>query len=59
MCCYRIVFLYRLITLRCRDASANDQIVAEMQHHQIRLYPFDADENDDEELALNERIRVS
>ncbi len=35
------------------------QIMAEMQHNQIRLYPFDAEENDDEELQLNERIRVS
>jgi septin 3/9/12 len=35
------------------------QIMAEMQHNQIRSYPFDADENDDEELQLNERIRVS
>jgi septin 3/9/12 len=33
--------------------------MAEMNHHQIRLYPFDADELDDEELSLNERIRVS
>ena len=33
--------------------------MAEMQHHQVRLYPFDAEENDDEELQLNERIRVS
>jgi septin 3/9/12 len=33
--------------------------MAEMQHNQIRSYPFDADENDDEELQLNERIRVS
>jgi septin 3/9/12 len=33
--------------------------MAEMQHHQIRLYPFDSEENDAEELALNERIRVS
>lgn len=30
-----------------------------MQHNQIRLYPFDAEENDAEELQLNERIRVS
>jgi septin 3/9/12 len=28
-------------------------------HNQIRLYPFDAEENDEEELNLNERIRVS
>jgi len=35
------------------------QIMAEMQYNQIRSYPFDAEENDDEELQLNERIRVS
>ena len=33
--------------------------MAEMQHHQIRLYPFDSEENDETELQLNERIRVS
>ena len=33
--------------------------MAEMQYNQIRLYPFDAEENDAEELQLNERIRVS
>ena len=33
--------------------------MAELQHNQIRLYPFDAEENDDEELQLNTRIRVS
>jgi septin 3/9/12 len=33
--------------------------MAEMQHNQIRSYPFDAEENDEEELQLNERIRVS
>ena len=27
-------------------------------YHNIVLYPFDTDENDDEELRLNERIRV-
>jgi septin 3/9/12 len=35
------------------------QIMAEMQFNQIRLYPFDAEENDEEEIALNDRIRVS
>lgn len=35
------------------------QIMAELVHNQIRLYPFDAEENDEEELTLNERIRVS
>ncbi|KAG8893042.1 cell division control protein [Tulasnella sp. 417] len=28
-----------------------------MQYNNIRLYPFDTDENDPEELALNETIR--
>jgi septin 3/9/12 len=32
--------------------------MAEMQYHQIRLYPFESDEHDSEELALNERINV-
>jgi septin 3/9/12 len=39
--------------------SADLQIMAEMQHNQIRSYPFDAEENDEEELQLNERIRAS
>jgi hypothetical protein len=30
-----------------------------MVHHSIRLYPFDTEENDEEEVALNESIRVS
>ncbi|EIW68653.1 septin ring protein [Tremella mesenterica] len=38
-------------------ALFKERIMSEMQHNQIRLYPFDADENDDEELQLNERIR--
>lgn len=29
-----------------------------MTYHNIRLYPFDTDENDDEEIQLNESIRV-
>lgn len=29
-----------------------------MTHHSIRLYPFDTEENDDEEIQLNESIRV-
>ncbi|WVF70185.1 hypothetical protein IAT40_004973 [Kwoniella sp. CBS 6097] len=33
------------------------RIMAELQYNQIRLYPFDADELDEEELQLNERIR--
>jgi septin 3/9/12 len=39
--------------------TADIKIMAEMQHNQIRSYPFDAEENDEEELQLNERIRVS
>lgn len=30
-----------------------------MTHHNIRLYPFDTEENDEEEVQLNESIRVS
>ncbi|CAD6567337.1 MAG: cell division control protein [Tremellales sp. Tagirdzhanova-0007] len=37
--------------------AASLQIVAEIQHNQIRSYPFDAEENDEEELQLNKRIR--
>jgi len=33
------------------------RIMAEMQYNRIRLYPLDAEENDDEELQLNARIR--
>jgi septin 3/9/12 len=29
----------------------------ELQYHNIRLYPFDTDENDEEEVQLNETIR--
>lgn len=28
-------------------------------YHNIRLYPFDTDEDDEEEVQLNESIRVS
>lgn len=34
------------------------QIKAELVYHNIVLYPFDTEEHDDEELRLNERIRV-
>ena len=34
------------------------QIRAELFHHSIRLYPFDTDEYDEEEVHLNESIRV-
>ena len=30
-----------------------------MTYHNIRLYPFDTDENDEKEVQLNESIRVS
>jgi septin 3/9/12 len=33
------------------------KIRAELIHHNIRLYPFDTEENDDEEIELNEQIR--
>jgi septin 3/9/12 len=35
-----------------------EQIRDELVHHNIRLYPFDTDENDEEEIQLNESIRV-
>ncbi|WWD21941.1 hypothetical protein CI109_106429 [Kwoniella shandongensis] len=38
-------------------ALFKERIMAEMQYNQIRMYPFDADELDEEELQLNERIR--
>lgn len=34
------------------------QIRAELAHHQIRVYPFDTEDNDDEERQLNGAIRV-
>ncbi|WVW78876.1 hypothetical protein I302_100839 [Kwoniella bestiolae CBS 10118] len=38
-------------------AIFKQRVMAELQFNQIRLYPFDADELDEEELTLNERIR--
>jgi septin 3/9/12 len=38
--------------------SLQMQIREELVYHNIRLYPFDTDENDEEELQLNESIRV-
>lgn len=35
------------------------QIRAELIHHNIRLYPFDTEETDDEEIQVNAQIRVS
>lgn len=37
----------------------SSQIRAELFHHNIRLYPFDHDDTDEEEVQLNEGIRVS
>jgi septin 3/9/12 len=34
------------------------KIREELVYHNIRLYPFDTDENDEEEVQLNESIRV-
>ncbi|KDQ14552.1 hypothetical protein BOTBODRAFT_109987 [Botryobasidium botryosum FD-172 SS1] len=34
-----------------------ETIRGELLHHSIRLYPFDTDENDEEEVQLNESIR--
>jgi len=44
------------LTLDEREAF-KQRIRAEMLYHNIRLYPFDTDENDSEELQLNEQIR--
>ncbi|KAG8939876.1 cell division control protein [Tulasnella sp. 424] len=44
------------LTLEEREVFKNN-IRAEMHNNNIRLYPFDVDENDPEELALNETIR--
>ncbi|PSS35610.1 hypothetical protein PHLCEN_2v1433 [Hermanssonia centrifuga] len=38
--------------------SFKEKIRGEMIYHNIRLYPFDTEENDDEEIQLNESIRV-
>lgn len=39
---------------------ANDaKIRAELVYNNIRLYPFDTEETDEEEIQLNESIRVS
>ncbi|KAG8959259.1 cell division control protein [Tulasnella sp. 425] len=43
------------LTLEEREVFKNN-IRAEIQCKNIRLYPFDTDENDPEELALNETI---
>ena len=35
------------------------QIREELIYHNIRLYPFDTDEDEEEEITVNENIRVS
>ncbi|KAG8955492.1 cell division control protein [Tulasnella sp. 419] len=44
------------LTLEEREAFKT-RIRAELQYHSIRLYPFDTDEYDEEELKLNDTIR--
>ncbi|KAH7921380.1 cell division/GTP binding protein [Leucogyrophana mollusca] len=44
------------LTLEEREAF-KQKIRAELVYNNIRLYPFDTDENDDEEIQLNESIR--
>lgn len=34
------------------------QIKAELVYHNIKLYPYESDEDDEQEQALNESIRV-
>jgi septin 3/9/12 len=46
------------LTLEERDAFKL-RIKEEIQYHNIRLYPIDHEDNDEEETTLNERIRVS
>jgi septin 3/9/12 len=38
-------------------AAFKDKIREELVYHNIRLYPFDTDEDAEEEVALNESIR--
>lgn len=42
----------------CKRLNCFYKIRAELVYNNIRLYPFDTDENDDEEIQLNESIRV-
>ncbi|KIK61848.1 hypothetical protein GYMLUDRAFT_224105 [Collybiopsis luxurians FD-317 M1] len=44
------------LTIEERDSFKN-KIREELVYHNIRLYPFDTDEDDDEEVNLNEAIR--
>lgn len=46
------------LTLDERDLF-KERIRAEMEFHDIRAYPFDGEEYEEEERELNERIRVS
>lgn len=34
------------------------QIRGEFEYHNIQLYPFDSEEHDDEEVELNQTIKV-
>lgn len=45
------------LTIEERDAFKM-KIREELVYHNIRLYPFDTDEDDQEEIQLNETIRV-
>ena len=45
------------LTLEERDAFKH-KLREELIYHNIRLYPFDTEENDEEEIQLNESIRV-
>ena len=45
------------VTLEERDAFKHKSR-EELIYHNIRLYPFDTEENDEEEIQLNESIRV-
>ncbi|CAL1705692.1 unnamed protein product [Somion occarium] len=50
------IIVMKNLTLEERDAF-KQKVRAELTYHNIRLYPFDTEENDDEEIQLNERIR--
>lgn len=45
------------LTLEERDLF-KERIRAEMQYNNIRLYPFDDEEHEEDERELNDRIRV-
>ena len=45
------------LTLEEREAF-KQRIRDELVYNNIRLYPFDTEENDEEEIQLNETIRV-